>query len=87
MNIMKKKGKVIKQIINHDLVQLQIIEFIKEDKMIKPEDVFEGYKNPKSTKSTKSKKKTKKEKCSAAGKSLPKTKSTTAGKTLSSCGN
>ena len=59
---MKKKAIAVKKITNHDLVQINIMEFITNDKIIKPEDVFEGYKATKSNKKTKEKKTKKKAK-------------------------
>jgi hypothetical protein len=55
---MPKKKKVVKNVIvkqttNHDKIQIDIKKDLEDDKKIKPENVFEGYKK-------KTKKKTKK---------------------------
>ena len=58
---MYKKKKVksvkVKPITNHDKIQIDIKKDLEEDKKIKPEKVFEGYKSSKKkvNKKTKSK--------------------------------
>ena len=58
---MYKKKKVksvkVKPITNHDKIQIDIKKDLEEDKKIKPEKVFEGYKTSKKkvNKKTKSK--------------------------------
>ena len=50
----KKKSTNVKQIKNHDKVQNDIKKNLDDEKKIKPEKVFEGYKS--TTKKTKKKK-------------------------------
>ena len=38
------KNVIVKQITNHDKIQINIKKDLEDDKKIKPEKVFEGYK-------------------------------------------
>ena len=63
---MPKKKKVVKNVIvkpttNHDKIQINIKKDLEDDKKIKPEKVFEGYK-PKVSVAKPTKKKTAKKK-------------------------
>ena len=40
----KVKNVMVKPITNHDMIQINILKNLDEDKKIKPEKVFEGYK-------------------------------------------
>mgnify|MGYP003119678715 CR=1 FL=1 len=55
------KNENVKQITNHDKIQLDIKKDLEDDKKIKPEKVFEGYK-PKVSGAKSTKKKTTKKK-------------------------
>ena len=50
-----KKSTNVKQIKNHDKIQIDIKKNLDDDKKIKPEKVFEGYQSTKKTKKKKSK--------------------------------
>ncbi len=52
----KVKNVNVKQTTNHDKVQLDLKKSLEEDKTIKPEKVFEGYKTTKKTTTKKTKK-------------------------------
>ena len=58
----KYKTKIVKQVVNHDKPQIDISKALDDEKKIKPEKVFEGYKTsplPKPKKKTAKKKKKK----------------------------
>lgn len=40
----KVKNVMVKPITNHDMIQINIPKNLEDDKKIKPENVFEGYK-------------------------------------------
>jgi len=50
----KVKNVMVKPTTNHDKIQLDIKKDLEEDKKIKPEKVFEGYKTQKKIKKKKS---------------------------------
>ncbi len=41
----KKKSVFVKPIINHNKIQLNIVNELDKDKIITPEKIFDGYKN------------------------------------------
>jgi hypothetical protein len=55
----KVKNVMVKPITNHDMIQINIAKSLDDDKKIRPEKVFEGYKqsNNKQSKNKQSKKK------------------------------
>ena len=52
---MPKKNVNVKPITDHNKIQLNIKKDLDDDKKIKPEKIFEGYKKPIKTKKKKSK--------------------------------
>lgn len=53
----KVKNVVVNPTTNHDKIQINIIKDLDEDKKIKPEKVFEGFKTKKKTTTKKKKSK------------------------------
>jgi broad specificity polyphosphatase/5'/3'-nucleotidase SurE len=53
----KVKNVMVKPITNHDMIQINIPKSLDDEKKIKPEKVFEGYKQSNISKATKKKKK------------------------------
>jgi len=51
----KKKSTNVKPVTDHNKIQIDIKKNLDDDKKIKPEKVFEGYKSTKKTKKKKSK--------------------------------
>jgi hypothetical protein len=43
----KVKNVMVKPIVNHDWIQINIMKELNDDKKIKPEKLFEGYSQPK----------------------------------------
>jgi hypothetical protein len=53
----KKKGKVVyvKPVVNHDVLQINILQEKKEEKNPTPDKIFQGYKSKKEVKPKKKK--------------------------------
>tara|TARA_R110000787_G_scaffold244723_1_gene350574 strand:- start:3596 stop:3787 length:192 start_codon:yes stop_codon:yes gene_type:complete len=43
----KVKNVIVKQILHHDLIQIDIKKELNDEKKIQPEKLFEGYSQPK----------------------------------------
>tara|TARA_R110000737_G_scaffold267091_1_gene274632 strand:- start:912 stop:1103 length:192 start_codon:yes stop_codon:yes gene_type:complete len=43
----KVKNVMVKPVVNHDIIQIDIKQELDDDKKIKPEKLFEGYVQPK----------------------------------------
>jgi hypothetical protein len=59
MPIKKKKVKnvMVKRVVNHDIIQINLKKKLDEDKKIQPEKLFEGYSKSKAKPLKKQKKK------------------------------
>jgi|TARA_R110001606_G_scaffold332009_1_gene479840 hypothetical protein len=44
----KVKNVIVKPIVNHDIIQINLKKDLDDDKKIQPEKLFEGYSKPKS---------------------------------------
>ena len=43
----KVKNVIVKPIVNHDIIQINLKKDLDDDKKIQPEKLFEGYSKPK----------------------------------------